>query len=208
MIYKTLTYKKLSFLSALLFFSFLLEASSIPPPDIFVQNAINQVIDELEKNKDKIKTNPGFVKQKVENILVPLIDFTTMSKWILATHWRKANKAQRERFVVAFRRVLIDYYSGTLEKYESGKIVFLPYKKTKKKKEALIKSKYIPHQGEPIPINYYLMYSETRGWKIVNLKILGKSIVKFYRVNYKSKIKRMKGLENFLTALEKGEIKI
>jgi len=169
-------------------------------PDELIKTTSEKVLSALEKNKEKYDQQPEELHSLVKDIILPHLDFRAMSKLALGKNWRKANDAQQERFVDAFKSMLIRTYSKSLTEYAGQAIKFLPYRPPAEGKR-IVKVKTIISQdnGPDIPIDYSLRIKNDI-WKVYDIKIDGISLVTNYRNSFASDINRV-GIDGLIDKL-------
>ena len=65
------------------------------------------------------------LRQEIRKVVEQRFDFQTMSKSVMANHWRKATGYERSRFVDFFSQNLEITYFGALESYSGEKIKYI-----------------------------------------------------------------------------------
>ena len=169
-------------------------------PDELIKATSEKVLSALEQNKEKYAQQPEEINTLVKDIILPHLDFRAMSKLALGKNWRKADGAQQERFVDAFKSMLIRTYSKSLTEYAGQAIEFLPYRPPAEGKRT-VKVKTVINQtnGPKIPIDYSLRIKDDI-WKVYDIKIDGISLVTNYRNSFASDINRV-GIEGLIEKL-------
>ncbi|MBA1332596.1 toluene tolerance protein, partial [Candidatus Endoriftia persephone str. Guaymas] len=61
-------------------------------------------------------------RQQMRDLIAPHFDFEVMSRSILAKNWKKADAAQRDRFVELFKRLMENTYIAAMESYTNETI--------------------------------------------------------------------------------------
>jgi len=169
-------------------------------PDQLIKETSEKVLSALEKNKEQYKDQPDEIYALVNDIILPHLDFRAMSKLALGKNWRKANDDQQERFVEAFKTMLIRTYSKSLTEYAGQEIKFLPYRSPEEgKRTVLVKTVISQSNGPEIPIDYSLRIKNDI-WKVYDIKIDGISLVTNYRNSFASDINRV-GIEGLIEKL-------
>ena len=103
-------------------------------PVFMLQNITNNVIDTLNNNEDIINENSSKnMNKEVYNIInkyiIPNIDLIEMSRWIMGKIvWQKSTKEEKNKFINAFKYLLIGHYYITLNDYKKHDLKFLPLK--------------------------------------------------------------------------------
>jgi len=169
-------------------------------PDELIKATSEKVLSALEQNKEKYDQQPEKINALVKDIILPHLDFRAMSKLALGKNWRKANDAQQERFVDAFKSMLIRTYSKSLTEYAGQEIKFLPYRPPAEGKRTVkVKTVISQNNGPEIPIDYSLRIKNDI-WKVYDIKIDGISLVTNYRNSFASDINRV-GIEGLIDKL-------
>jgi len=169
-------------------------------PDELIKSTSEKVLSALEQNKEKYDQQPEELHALVKDIILPHLDFRAMSKLALGKNWRKANNAQQERFVDAFKSMLIRTYSKSLTEYAGQEIKFLPYRPPEEGKRTVkVKTVIRQSNGPEIPIDYSLRIKDDI-WKVYDIKIDGISLVTNYRNSFASDINRV-GIDGLIDKL-------
>jgi len=175
-------------------------SASSSQPDELIKSTSEKVLNALEQNKEKYDQKPEELHALVKNIILPHLDFRAMSKLALGKNWRKANDTQQERFVDAFKSMLIRTYSTSLTEYAGQEIKFLPYRPPAEGKRTVkVKTVISQINGPSIPIDYSLRIKDDI-WKVYDIKIDGISLVTNYRNSFASDINRV-GIDGLIDKL-------
>jgi len=135
----------------------------------------------------------------VKGIVRERFDFRSMSQSVLATNWKKASPAERERFVEYFSQNLMGTY---LEKIQSNsKPYHIRYKGEKVKGKRAVVNTTVVSQGKDIPVIYKLKKEPDSRWYTYDVVIEGQSLVSNYRGVYKAMVKQ-EGMTGLLDSLE------
>ncbi len=165
-----------------------------------VKATSDEVLAAIKANEEKIKADPKVVSTLVEKIVLPHIDFQTMSKLVLAVNWRKASAAQQAAFTDEFRALLVRTYSKSLGEYDGQKITYFPMRPESDPKEALVRTEIQAKSGMPIPVAYRLRKNEQGSWKIIDVVIDEVSLVTNYRNTFAQDVQRV-GMDGLIKQL-------
>lgn len=169
-------------------------------PDELIKSTSEKVLSALAQNKEKYAQQPEQLQALVNDIILPHMDFRAMSKLALGKNWRSANAAQQERFVEAFKSMLIRTYSKSLTEYAGQEIKFLPYRGQEEGKSTVtVKTAINQSNGPEIPIDYSLRIKDDI-WKVYDIKIDGISLVTNYRSSFSADINRV-GMDGLIDKL-------
>ena len=175
--------------------------------DVLIKQTSEKVLSALNKNKAAYEKDPDKLNQLINDIILPLLDFKTMSKLALGkVNWTKASDEQQQRFVDAFKDMLIRTYSKSLTEYAGQDLEFLPYSAPAAgKKTTLVKTQIKPSNGPAIPIDYRLRILNDN-WKVFDIKIDGISLVTNYRNSFASDVLKV-GMDGLIDKLNKKKHK-
>ena len=73
------------------------------PAQVVVQTAVSNMLGFLADNIDEVKSNPKLLEDKVDEVIVPSIDFLAMTRLSVGKNWRKADEQQQEELVKEFQ---------------------------------------------------------------------------------------------------------
>ncbi|MHB8367878.1 MAG: MlaC/ttg2D family ABC transporter substrate-binding protein [Acidithiobacillus sp.] len=148
-----------------------------------VQQLTNSVLKVLRSNDGKPIT-PA-VKKEVADIVLPHMDFTTMSQYVMARYWRQMDAAQQQEFVVLFKDLLVRTYSNSLNHYH-GQTVKITGSQQISQNPPVAQVNMVIRQnggGPDVPVIYALLYTNN-SWRIYNTYIDGVSMVLNYRQSF------------------------
>ena len=197
-----------SFLNLIFAFFFFITTSSVIADEIKAEDAreliktrSEEVISHVKLHRKSLKEDSSKLYSLVNKKMVPHIDFTRTSRWILGKHWRKASKEQRLQFSNEFKKLLIRTYSKALLKLSDEKINYPPVKGSVKKGKVSVKSEIILPDGRRFNVKYR-MHHKDQDWKIYDISVDGVSLISTYRSTFSTEIGKV-GLEGLLENLVK-----
>jgi len=170
------------------------------PAQTMVESSITEMLSVLENDLDKIKSDPGYLNARVNEIIVPNLDFNTMTKLAVGKFWRQADADQKTELVTEFRRFLMNTYTSTLTEYSGESINFDPFRPANREDRAVVKSTFVQSGGSDVPVLYKLR--EKGGWSIYDIEVNNISLVTSYRTAFASEI-RKGGIDGLLETLKK-----
>tara|TARA_B100001057_G_scaffold371589_1_gene375675 strand:- start:43 stop:624 length:582 start_codon:yes stop_codon:yes gene_type:complete len=176
-------------------------AYSSERPDDFLKESVKEVSLLVSQNKDRFEQDETFLRMKMNEVVMPKLDITLMSKIILGKKiWTQMENSQKDNFVDAFKYKMTSTYMKTITVFDGEKIEFLPYKPGKKDNLAFVKSKYIMASGD-IEVNYRLIRKD-EGWKVYDIIFDGISLMKNYRADFRQHVNKS-GVESLIDNLRK-----
>tara|TARA_B100000900_G_scaffold136524_1_gene115570 strand:- start:96 stop:677 length:582 start_codon:yes stop_codon:yes gene_type:complete len=176
-------------------------ANSSERPDDFLKESVKEVSLLVSQNKDRFEQDETFLRMKMNEVVMPKLDITLMSKIILGKKiWTQMENSQKDNFVDAFKYKMTSTYMKSITVFDGEKIEFLPYKPGKKDNLAFVKSKYIMASGD-IEVNYRLIRKDD-GWKVYDIIFDGISLMKNYRTDFRQHVNKS-GVESLIDNLRK-----
>jgi len=164
-------------------------------PGKIVQKTVNDVIEVLSNNK----FNEEQKRTKTYELVEKQINFTGMSRRILALNWKKASDAQKNEFIRLFRALLLDTYWNRIKKYKNQRVEYITGM-IEGNNYAIIDTVIISEKVE-IPITYRMEFVEGE-WKAYDFLIESLSLATNYRTEYRNLIK-VHGIDGVLKEMEK-----
>ena len=173
-------------------------AATEHPAQILVEDSTLEILEVLRTEGDRIKADPDYLESKVNEIIVPNLDFPTMTKLAVGKFWRKADADQRIDLVDEFRKLLLNTYTGALTEYSGESIKFHPHRPESREDRAVVRSVFKQSVGGDVPVQYKLR--DKAGWLIYDIEVNNISLVTSYRKAFASEISRG-GIEGLLDTL-------
>jgi phospholipid transport system substrate-binding protein len=200
-------------IGALFFILWSLSVSAEDDPKVLLQSASTKMINAINENREKIKTDPNITQQLIEENLMPHLDFITASKYVLGSNWDTASKEQKIGFIKAFRTLLLRFYSSALTEYLSNHdekldpttMVFYDPGKISSN-QVTIRSDVQPKSGNPVPVNYQMLKTR-KGWKVFDVSVEGVSVITTYKTSFASEIQQG-GLDKLIDSINERNAKL
>lgn len=180
-----------------------------PPAQQVVDGVTQNVLAVFRKDKEKLINDKGYLKQKVDELVTPNMDFKSMSILILSKkRWKAASDQQKNDFIESFKELLTNTYAQSLNRFSDETIELLPFSPHPKRPEklAVVKSLVKLGSGSDIPLNYKLRYQEDDGWKVYDIYVEGISIVTTYRGSFASTL-ATQGMDGLIAQIKKQNAK-
>lgn len=184
-------------------------SSVLAGPTDQVKPTLDRILEVLSDTGLKGDNNRVERRTKIMSIIKTRFDFQEMSKRVLGkTTWQEISDGDRDHFTSLMTKLLENVYIGKLESYSGQQI---DYTGEKIKKNKALVSTTIENNGEKIPLHYILLNTQSN-WMVYDINIDGVSLIKNYRQQFKSVLKRDKfsGLVKELEKMNKelaGETK-
>lgn len=190
--------------------TFALAAVAVPaagtiPPDEVVKETTDRLQKEINAREKEFRRDPKKLYAFVDEVIVPKFDTRYIAQLILARHWRTADEAQRKRFEVAFKNMLVHSYADALVEYHNSvKAEWQPLRMAPDATDVTVQSRLVRTNGKPpLPIGFAMRLKDGE-WKVYDIVIENLSLVTSFRSQVHSQVKRM-GLEALIEKLEAGQ---
>ncbi len=178
-------------------------AEIIDPPGTA---ALNIIVSNLSSLKELRKNNIASV-ENIEHLikvkLLPNIAIDISTESALKKHWHKLNSQQKIIFQTYIVQSLIKDYAGILGAYDQLDSINVSVDPKIRRKDNKAIVKLIIHLGDnPKPINVSLKMIRSSQWRAYDLVFSGVSLIKNYRAQFNSHIRR-KGIDSLVSKISK-----
>lgn len=194
--------QKVFFKSALVLISAIITPLSFAQdaaPDVLLKAVTLEVIAIIRQDEDTQASNPAKIADLVETRILPLFDFTHMTRIAMARNWRLATPEQQNALTAEFKTLLVRTYSTALSSHGDQAIEFKRLRAASGATEVTVKSVIKQAGTAPLTIDYD-MEKMAAGWKVCDIKIEGVSLITAYRETFAGKI-REGGVDGLIKSL-------
>ncbi len=195
-------------LTILLLAVFLISVTGISQaavPDLVVSQTVDEVIRILSDESLKGESKKAERRSLIRGAISKGFNFEAMAKRSMGKYWKERSPEEREEFTGLFRSLIEISYISKIEGFTNEKIL---YEKARTKKNiSVVKTKIVLNKGTEIPINYRLMKRADR-WYIYDVVIEGVSLVRNYRTQFSSVLRKKsypKLVEQLKAKIEKNQ---
>jgi phospholipid transport system substrate-binding protein len=183
--------------SALIGFVAVPASAAEAAPDALVKSVADDVLNVVRTVKDKRQ-----LRELAEQKVLQHFDFRTMTQLAVGKHWREASPAQQKALEDAFRSLLVNTYTTSLNLTASGKETIDvkpvdPKNATDVVVQTIVRS---PNRPQPVTVDYR-MAKGPDGWKVYDVVVENLSLVTNYRGSFASEIQRS-GIDGLVRVLE------
>lgn len=176
-------------------------AEAVTDPQAEMEATARQLFAAIDQNRAAIRKDPKKANPIVETILLPHFDTDYAAQLVLAQNWRTASPEQRQRFVAAMVKMLMNTYAGALTEFSADKFKILPYRADSNPDVATVRTQVMRSSGVVVPVDYKLRRTAS-GWKAFDVIIEGISYVKNYRTDLGEEISQ-RGLDAVIARIER-----
>jgi phospholipid transport system substrate-binding protein len=177
-----------------------LAAPPPPRPDVLMRSLTAEVTEILRS--DLAAGRRTAVAALVEAKIVPVFDFTRMTRIAVARNWRLASPEQQERLVAQFKTLLVRTYSHalSLSDYQGQEIEYKPPREPRGDSEVIVRSTVRRSGAPPLSIDYAMADDAVAGWRVYDIQVEGVSLMLNYRESFAG-IVSASGIEGLIKAL-------
>ncbi len=171
------------------------QAMADASPQALIAQATERLVQALRQDGEAIKQEPALAYRISDAIIVPLVDFRGVARWVMGKHWRDATPAQRERFLAEFQAFLIRTYVTAMVSYSQDivsharNIRYLPVHATPGEDKVMVPTVIRLESGPSIRIDYR-MHRVRGSWKIYDVTVGGVSLAAANRDAFVAEIER------------------
>lgn len=169
-------------------------------PDEVVRETTREVLNRLEMDKDRLAANPDYIKVIVRELIVPHMDFHTMTGLVLGNDWDILSHEVKDCFSKGFRNLLVERYSHILLSYRNQNINYQPAVAIGNKGYYSVTQTLTRPDRKPLTIGYPMRRDED-SWSVVDLVVDDVSLVRSYRLMFEKEIKQQ-GLADFIHSFQ------
>src|SRR5687767_4564582 len=162
-----------------------------------VKTTADDVLQIIRTTKDK-----RALRDAAEQKVLPNFDFKAMTQLAVGQHWRQATPEQQKALEDAFRTLLVNTYTASLNVASTGKesVDVKPLDLKPSDTDVLVRTVVKSANRPPIPVDYR-MTKGPNGWKVYDVIVENLSLVTNYRSSFASEIGRS-GIDGLVKALQ------
>lgn len=176
-------------------------AAQADNPNQLIEKVAQDVLKDLDANREQYRKNPKSIRQLVDKHLLPHFDTEYAARLVLGRHWKTATPEQRKRFVEAFYQSLLQNYGEALLDFTPDRLKVLPFRGEQGNADNVtVRTEVRRDNGQRVPVNYSL-HKTADGWKAWDVTIEGISYIRSFRTDFNTEINQ-KGLEAVIARLE------
>ena len=126
-------------------------------------------------------------KRRIREAVDERFDWEEFSRRALAQHWKKRTEEEKKEFVPLFGKLVERTYLDKVEDYSGERVLYVGERI--KGKYGLVKAKVVTNDRREIDVDYRLKYKGS-DWYVYDVRVVGVSLVKSYRVQFNNIIKQ------------------
>lgn len=154
-------------------------AAAVDTPPQVVRKLSDAVIAVLQEKGPSANQK----RTKIQEIVKQYADFATMSRLVLARHWKSLTDDQKQQFVEEFKQHLAVTYGKNVESYNDEKVQIVGDRDDGRGDWTVQTTIVRPGGGADILVDYRLR-QENGEWKVIDLVIERVSLVSNFRSQF------------------------
>lgn len=168
--------------------------------DEIVYETTQEVLNRLEIDKDRLQTEKKYIKVIVRELIMPHMDFNTMSALALGDNWEILNRGRQACLSRGFKNLLVERYAHVLLSYRDHDIYYQTAKSIGEKDYVSLIQTLTRPEKKASTIEYR-MHPDGDSWKVADLLIDDVSLIRNYRKIFHKEIKQ-NGLVDFIKSFK------
>ena len=180
-------------------------AADASDPSKLIEDCAQRMLKDLDAHRAEYRKDPTKINKLVDEVLLPHFDTQYAARLVLGKHWRDASQDQRQRFIDAFYKSLLENYGSALADFTADRMRVLPFQGDAAADRATVRTEVKRSDGTRVPVNYSMRKTD-EGWKAWDVTIEGISYVKNFRTQYGAEIEQS-GLDAVIKRLETEGVK-
>ena len=149
--------------------------------------AMTEQLMEIADRRPEILDDPVELRIVANEVVLPHVDFTISSRWVLGKHWRGATVAQREAFISEFRELLLGTYLRSVSAYKDNTIQFLPVREGMQGNQVMVHA-LVEQKNGPVAHASFRLHRTGSEWLIFDVVVEGISLVTTHRSTFSREI--------------------
>ena len=136
--------------------------------------------------------------QQIEQVVEAHLDFTLISRLVLARNYRRLSPEQREAFAVEFKQHLSSTYGRGIDNYAGGQVE-IGEARTESNGDVTVRTTWLGGSQDGARVDYRLRQRDG-SWYVIDVVIEGVSLVRNFRVQIQE-IVSSKGVDHLIETL-------
>jgi phospholipid transport system substrate-binding protein len=167
----------------------LASAGSAKNPMATIKGPIDAAIDLLNDPQYKKAGTKADQREQIWKALKPMFDFREISRRAVARNWRDFSDVEKTQFSKVFADFLGNTYIDKIQgEYHNEKIVYVS-QDFYSDQYAEVKTQIL-REAVQIPVDYRMLKEDNGSWKVYDIIVEGISLVKNYRTQFASILKK------------------
>jgi len=169
------------------------------PEPVTMLREMTEYLQGVVRDDSTILNDPVRLRALANEVVLPHVDFVSLSRWVLGKNWRKATPQQREAFMAEFREMLMLDYLGRVTSYRESEVRFLPLRPGSREEREVVQAEVEP-EGAPVINVLFRLHRVDGQWLVYDIAVEGISLVATHRSGFTEEISRH-GIDGLIARL-------
>lgn len=171
-------------------------------PDQVVKDTINEIVTNIQDDRELYKKDTNALYKMVEDTLVPSLHIRRMSKLILGKKYAKSSSEQQiTDFSNEFQTFIMRVFAPALLEYTgSEKITYEPIDLKPGDDRVKVKGSLVAANGQSYPVTLSMSNRGDTQWRAYNIDAAGINFISTYRSTFGPTLKK-KGIDGLIADL-------
>ncbi|MEI7463815.1 MAG: ABC transporter substrate-binding protein [Burkholderiales bacterium] len=165
-------------------------AAAAQTPEQLINRLSNELLDAVRADKSIQAGDTKRVLAIVDERVVPYVSFQRMTSSAVGRYWRQATPEQQASLETEFKTLLMRTYAGALSQVKDQTVVIKPSRNLPEDEEQIVRTEVRGGGGDPVQLDYRVEKSQSVGWKIYDVNVLGVWLVENYRNSFAQEINK------------------
>ncbi|MGR6873497.1 MlaC/ttg2D family ABC transporter substrate-binding protein [Pseudomonas sp. HK3] len=160
-----------------------------------IAERIDKLLAEIQSSKQTKTLSDEQKIALVDHKLGEIVDFKRIARRVMAKHFKRATKEQRQRFLIVFKSSLLNTYAKGLWEFNNYKVNVLPLKEGKQtQRNTQVGIEVITSGGQVFPVTQSLFYDHKENkWMVQNVIINGINMGLLFRDQFSRLVAQSNG---------------
>lgn len=165
-----------------------------------VRESTEEMLQVLREDAADGQVDMDRVRAALDELILPNLDFVTMTKLAVGRDWLKAESDQKRTLVRQFRELLVSTYARSLREYDDQELEFLPLEAGAGAERVKVRSRVSQADGADVAVEYSLHHRNDR-WQVFDIAVDGVSLVTSYRSSFSDIVSR-EGIDGLIAHIK------
>ena len=151
------------------------------PPETLISGMTEQVLAKIAQSEGHL--DAAAMQDLIETLVMPSVDFRSMTARAVGPRWRSASDAQKDRLMSAFEALLVKTYAGAFAQAGGARFRLKSTIAIDATTQEVRSEVALPRGGDPIALSYRMSLQGDE-WKVVDVGVMGVWLVATYQSQF------------------------
>ncbi len=188
--------------SFLIVFMLAFSAQAQSPTDE-LHHVIDDILTVLKDPAYKDEATRPPLREKIENAIGTMFDFTAFSMRTLGANWKKFSPAEQKEFTQAFSKLFLNTYLDQIDGYNGEQIEYNGQRLAKNNTVAEVQTVVTMANGNAVSVAYRMMLKNNK-WSVYDILVESVGLNSNYRSQFKDFLAKNKPADLIATINKKN----